>query len=223
MVVALLWVVIGLAAGWAIGMLMLGKESRGARELAAAVAGAFLGPLLLQLYDPAAKPDTLTAALAALAGALWLAWIACVLTSGDVAATSLDEETDMMSYGAARNSIVTELLKDAAAHEAGHFDTIGRRFDAIERELPRGEAPALARLRVALAFWDGWIDARNNAWQGGGDIQKGEWPMLARRVASDLAADLEISEPRVGARFDTAGNGSRAGRVEVLSARLRAE
>lgn len=129
----------------------------------------------------------------------------------------------MVTYGSARNSLVGELLKDAAAHEAGRFDAIGRRFDSIERDLPRGRAPALTKLRVALAFWDGWIDARNNGWQGGGDIQKGEWPMLARRIASDLAADLEISDARVGARFDSSPGGSLGGRIATLAARLSTE
>jgi hypothetical protein len=129
----------------------------------------------------------------------------------------------MVTYGSARNSLVGELLKDAASHEAGRFDAIGRGFDSIERDLPRGSAPALTKLRVALAFWDGWIDARNNGWQGGGNIPKGEWPMLARRIASELAADLEISDARVGARFDASGGGSLGGRVESLTARLRTD
>jgi hypothetical protein len=129
----------------------------------------------------------------------------------------------MLTYGSARNSLVGELLKDAAAHEAGQFDAIGRHFDSIERDLPRGTAPALAKLRVALAFWDGWIDARNRGWQGDADIQKGEWPMLARRIASNLAADLEISDARVGARFDASVGGSPGGRVATLAGRLRSE
>jgi hypothetical protein len=108
----------------------------------------------------------------------------------------------MATYGITRNSIVGELLKDAAAHEAGRFEDIGRRFDPIERGLPRGGAPSLTRLRTALAFWDGWIDARDRGWKPDGNIEKGEWPMLARRIASDLAQDHEISDPRVGARFN---------------------
>jgi hypothetical protein len=128
----------------------------------------------------------------------------------------------MVSYGTARNSLVAELLKDAAAHEAGRFDEVGRRFEGIERDLPRGAAPALTKLRVALAFWDGWIDARNNGWQGGGDIPKGEWPMLARRIASDLSGDRDISDARVGARFDASVGGSLGGPMQTLEARLRA-
>ena len=127
-----------------------------------------------------------------------------------------------MNYGTARNSLVAELRKDAAAHECGHYDEIGRRFDGVERELPRGAAPQLGRLRVALTFWDGWIDARNREWPAGGTIAKGEWPMLARRIASDLAQDGEISDARVGARFDASAGGTTGDRVQALAARLRA-
>ena len=127
-----------------------------------------------------------------------------------------------MSYGTARNALVTELHKDAAAHEYGRYDEIGRRFDGIEREMPGGAAPQLRKLWVALAFWDGWIDARNREWPVGGNIEKGEWPMLARRVASDLTQDRDISDPRVGARFDASAGGPAGDRVQALAARLRA-
>ena len=128
----------------------------------------------------------------------------------------------MVSYATARDALVAALQSDAASHEAGQFDRIGRRFDGIERELPRGKAPALTRLRVALAFWDGWIDARDSGWLGGGNIPKGEWPMLARRIASDLAADQNIADARVGARFDASVGGSLGGRTETLETRLGA-
>ena len=127
----------------------------------------------------------------------------------------------MLSYGTARNSLVAELLKDASAHEAGRYDEIGRRFDGIERQLPCGAAPQLTKLRVAFAFWDGWIDARNREWPGSGNIHKTEWPMLARRIASDLAQDYEISDARVGARFDVSGGSPTEDRVQALAARLR--
>ena len=108
-----------------------------------------------------------------------------------------------MSYADVRNALVAALQRDAALHETGRFDEIGTRFDGIARDLPRGKAPALKRLRVALAFWDGWIDARDQGWLGGGNIVKGEWPMLARRIASDLSADKDISDGRVGSRFES--------------------
>ena len=84
--VILLWIAIGLGAGWMIGALMLGKNSRRSRQLSAGLIGAFVGPLVLQLLDSVVTVGALAASVAALAGALWLAWIVCVVTSGDVAA-----------------------------------------------------------------------------------------------------------------------------------------
>ncbi|MFN2563853.1 MAG: hypothetical protein ABR499_02420 [Gemmatimonadaceae bacterium] len=136
-------------------------------------------------------------------------------------ATHLNSEGDMLSYSNARDSLVGELLKDAATHEGGRYDDIGRRFDGIERQLPKGAAPTLMNLRVALAFWDAWIDARDRGWQGGGNIDKGEWPMLARRIASELAQDRAISDARVGARFDASRGGLTDDGAQTLAAPLR--
>jgi hypothetical protein len=111
------------------------------------------------------------------------------------------------SYGTARDSLVGELLKDAAAHEAGHFDEIGGRSDGMQ--LPRGGPPALKKLRTALTFRSGWIDARNRGWQPEGKIAKGEWPRLARRIASDLAEDHEISDTPMGPPLDASARGVR--------------
>jgi hypothetical protein len=54
------------------------------------------------------------------------------------------------------------------------------------------------------------------------DIAQAEWPTLARLIASDLAADRDISDPRVLTRFDVDANPSLGGRVQTLATRLRA-
>ena len=126
----------------------------------------------------------------------------------------------MLAYAAARDMLVTELRANAADHEAERYDTIGRRFDRLEHEFPIGTAPELARLHIALAFWDGWIDARNNGWPRGA-IDMAQWPILARRVADDLAADREIQDPLVRSRFDLVANPRLNERVQWLAARLR--
>jgi uncharacterized membrane protein YeaQ/YmgE (transglycosylase-associated protein family) len=230
----LLWIVIGLVGGWATAHLVAGAgRSRG---MAAGLIGALLGALGTRAV-PAFGPDSLNASLAAVTGSLWLGLIVSIVTSrwrrraerlapGNDAvhvtvATSLTSEGHMLTYGTARNSLVGELLKDAAAHEAGHYAEIGRRFDGVERELPLGAARPLAKLRVALSFWFGWIDARDRQWLAGGNINKAEWPMLARRIASDLAEDREVSDARVGARFDASDGGPTEDRVQWLAARLR--
>jgi hypothetical protein len=126
-----------------------------------------------------------------------------------------------MSYDAAREAIAEQLLADAAAHDRAHFDEIGRRFDTLERAFPYGSEAALGKLRIALTFWDGWIDARNRGWQPTRGIQPNEWPAVARRIAAELLADQEISDTRVRARFDATEARAGSDRVHGLSERLR--
>ncbi len=124
------------------------------------------------------------------------------------------------AYVESRDALVAELRRDAAAHEAGAYDEVGRRFDAVERHFPHGTAPELGRLHIALTFWDGWVDARNHGWPRG-PVSQQDWPMLARRVADDLEADREISDPTVLSRFDLVRHPGLNERVQTLAARLR--
>jgi hypothetical protein len=126
----------------------------------------------------------------------------------------------MLTYQAARDTLIEQLRADAAAHRAGRYDEIGRRFDRLEHQFPVGTAPELAKLHIALAFWDGWIDARNNGWQRG-PIALDEWPALADEVAADLAADRDITSPLVLSRFDLVAHPKLNERVQTLAARLR--
>jgi len=125
------------------------------------------------------------------------------------------------SYDAARQTLAEQLLRDASAHDAGRFDEIGRRFDSIEHGFPRGADVALRKLRVAMTFWDGWIDARNHGWQTTRGIQPGEWPELARGVATDLLEGREIASPRVREYFDAVAHASLGGRAGGVADRLR--
>jgi hypothetical protein len=126
----------------------------------------------------------------------------------------------MLTYVDARDTLVEQLRADAKCHRAGQFDEIGRRFDRLENRFPTGTSPELAKLHIALAFWDGWIDARNNGWPRG-PIAAGEWPDLAESVANDLAADEEISAPLVLKRFDLVAHPNLNERVQTLARRLR--
>jgi hypothetical protein len=126
----------------------------------------------------------------------------------------------MLTYVEARDALIAELRKDAESHEAERYDSIGRRFDAIEHRFPKGTDPELGRLHIALAFWDGWVDARNNGWPGG-TIAKSDWPSLARGVAADLEADRDISDDAVLSRFDLVAHPKLNERVQTLASRLR--
>ena len=134
----------------------------------------------------------------------------------------MNAATSAVAYATARAALVQHLREDATAHETGRVDAVGRRFDAMEHALPRGPAPQHTKLRIALTFWDAWIDARNAGWPSSVDIPRSEWPRLARLIASDLADDRPITDPLVLARFDVAANPSLGGRVQTLAARLRA-
>lgn len=126
----------------------------------------------------------------------------------------------MLTYTAARDTLVRELRADAAIHRRGEYDSIGRRFDRLEHQFPTGTAPELAKLHIALAFWDGWIDARNNGWPSG-PIAVEQWPVLAEEVAVELEGDRELSSPLVLSRFDLVAHPRLNERVQTLAARLR--
>ena len=126
----------------------------------------------------------------------------------------------LMDYTEARDMLVTQLLQDAAAHEAGQYDAIGRRFDALEHRFPVGTAPDLGRLHIALTFWDGWVHARNHGWPPG-PIPEAEWPVLAREVVADLKADRDLTSAKVLRHFDIVAHPKLDDRVQILSARLR--
>jgi hypothetical protein len=125
-----------------------------------------------------------------------------------------------MSYEEARDALVTQLRQDADAHEAENYDAIGRRFDAIEYRFPRGTEPELGRLHIALAFWDGWVHARNHGWPAG-PIGLADWPRLARAVAADLQLDRNLGDPEVLTHFDLVAHPRLNERVQILAARLR--
>jgi hypothetical protein len=126
----------------------------------------------------------------------------------------------MMTYTQARDTLVKDLREDAAAHDAGNFDAIGRRFDSVEHQFPRGTAPELGKLHIALTFWDGWVHARNHGWPPG-PIGVSEWPQLARAVATDLEGDRDPTSEAVLKNFDLVANPKLNERVQILAERLR--
>src|SRR5438132_14065829 len=107
-----------------------------------------------------------------------------------------------LTVNEARAALVAYLVTDAKAHEAGRFDAIGRPFDSFEHRFPTGPDDAVTELRIALTFWDAWIDARNHEWQTTAGIQPSEWPVLARAIAADLEAGRPIANASIRARFD---------------------
>lgn len=126
-----------------------------------------------------------------------------------------------MTYTEAKQSLIENLSRDAVAHESGRYRDIGSAFDEADADLPRDGGPEFDRLLIALAFWEGWIDARNHEWLYYDGIGQSDWPVLARTVVESLAADREITAHTVLRHFDFRMPPSREGRVKSLLARLR--
>ena len=80
----LVWIAIGAAAGWTISRLMVDAEDDALRGTAAGMIGGILGGLGIRVLGASStiSSNPLDAALAALAGSLWLTWLTCVVTSG---------------------------------------------------------------------------------------------------------------------------------------------
>ena len=100
-----------------------------------------------------------------------------------------------------RDRAVAWLVAAADAQERGDLARIEDGFDELEVLLARGGQLEHATLRIALDFWDGWIDARNHSWMYYEGIGRSDWPQLARGIASDLEADRDVRDERVLARF----------------------
>jgi len=239
------WIVLGAAGGWVISRLMVRADDDALRGTAAGTLGGILGGLGMRLLDssPGLATNDFSTYVAALAGSIWLTWITCVVTSRREANSGppapglrfdrrdaalhktahVDGAVRALTYATARDRLVDQLLRDAMAHDAERYDDVGRSFDSVERALPHGAAPEFGRLRVAIAFWDGWIDARDRGWRPDRGIAKGEWPLLARTVAADLEGDRDATDVRVVTRFDVGRHPSLGNRVQALAERMRAE
>jgi hypothetical protein len=218
-----LWILIGLAGGAIIATLSTDSRQRsmsasGWRRIGTAATGAvgaLLGGSALVLRFPALRTDGLTTAAAALAGALWLSWVVAISIGrrrqGDDAEPAAEELShgavpyaDMPAYDATRQALVEGLSEDAAAHDAGRYAEVGRQFAAVRTTLVRQDAAQGGRLHVALRFWHGWMLARDDRWPGDDSpdpMIAADWPQFARGIASDLALDRDITNPRVAARF----------------------
>ena len=101
-----------------------------------------------------------------------------------------------------RQRFAAALEAAAAAQDEGNLRGIELGYEELDGLLPRGTDPDLAKLHVALAFWDGWIDSRNHDWLYYDGISAADWPVLARGIAQRLRDNHEIVDERILREFD---------------------
>ena len=218
----MLWILIGLAAGLAIAALapemgprsLSQSGSRRVRDMAAGMIGAVAVAYAFTRFAPALRVDGLTTALAALAGALWLAGVVEVYSSrrragedteqGQAEQRGTPSTIALPAYDAARQALVAGLTEDALAHDAGRYAEIGRQLPGVGRIVSGQNPTPASRLQVALRFWRGWTAARDERWRGDETdkpIAVADWPRFARTIAADLALDRDTMEPAIVTRF----------------------
>lgn len=105
------------------------------------------------------------------------------------------------ALGEAKAAVVHALAQDAVLHEQGKLGQLGLSFEELDARLPRGAGPAFDTLLVALRFMDDWLDARNHEWQYHEPLARDDWPVLARALAEDIAADRPPTHPLVRKHF----------------------
>ena len=106
------------------------------------------------------------------------------------------------AYDTLRRRLAAMLKRDALLQTLGQYEKIGANYLETQSRLKTGGDQRYHKLIVAMNFWDAWIMARNMDWMEHEHLLEADWPRLAVAVAADLAADRDITDPRVKAAFD---------------------
>ena len=124
------WIAVGLGAGWVTSRLMLYGSDRRVPGAVVGMVGAFLGGAASRVLTAGVQGEGVTTIVAALAGAIGLTFAVSVFTSGRDAGRAVpvvpgverEGRADVLTYDAARDTPVEQLLADAVAHDAaaGH-------------------------------------------------------------------------------------------------------
>lgn len=101
-----------------------------------------------------------------------------------------------------RLRLAASLRRDAALHRLRRHAQMGGGYAELRASLPPARDPATLRLAVALDFWDAWLFARDGGWVVVDHMPPALWPSLALLVAADLAANRDITDPRVQMAYD---------------------
>jgi hypothetical protein len=108
-----------------------------------------------------------------------------------------------MKYAVIKQRLINELVRSSDAQEAGQIWQIDGSYDQLEGEILTGNPdPEFDKLKIALEFWAGWLDARNHDWRYYEGIHASDWPKLAKLIADDLRADRETVDERITRHFD---------------------
>jgi hypothetical protein len=107
------------------------------------------------------------------------------------------------SYDEARHFIIKSLFTAICHFEEKEYFNLGEGYDILDQRLPRNDLVEFKKLHTAFIFWDRWIYVSNhiNSYSSLDDkdfgIQIKDYPVVARRIISDLQSNQDISDPLV--------------------------
>lgn len=89
-----------------------------------------------------------------------------------------------VAFGGRQMRLIATFVRSSRApsHEAGRYAEIGRQFSAVRDRMSRQVTPSSSRLQLALRFWRGWTQARDERWRASGAepaVAVGDWPRYA--------------------------------------------
>jgi hypothetical protein len=109
--------------------------------------------------------------------------------------------SQLLSYSDAKQMLISSLTRDALLHEMRKFKELGEGYDNLDTAIPRDGGPQFAKLLLALEFWSSWLDSCEHDWFFYEPIKEPDWPILARRIADDLANDRDITDTLLLEKF----------------------
>jgi hypothetical protein len=89
-----------------------------------------------------------------------------------------------------KDLLVLEFEQSISYHKEGFYNKVGCSFSILDKSIERNNDNK--KLLIALSFLDGWIDAINHNWLYYDDIDKEDWPNLAREIVNSLKNESEI-------------------------------
>jgi hypothetical protein len=108
-----------------------------------------------------------------------------------------EERRNGVKYHFLRSLLAGALIceADLARHSDGR--KLGADFSEVEGAVPRLFGPHWRKLYVAIAFWDCWRAEARRRFPGNHLLRQDEWAPLACKLAADLHADREVTDPQI--------------------------
>src|SRR5512139_3889569 len=109
------------------------------------------------------------------------------------------------NYSICKPMVLDALARCITLHEAGQYQEMSDVYDSLDQDLPRGRGPRAYKIWIAVNFLDGWVDSSNHYWSLYDDIDRDDWPHLAKLLIDDIEAERDVTNEILIKHFDFRG------------------